>query len=238
MDSRGHFQKIKKEKNQKIIIELIRKEEMSFTQLSSKVPFSQTTLTKHLKILSKNKNIVKGILNGNEVYKLTKKGKKSFSDLFNLVHDMEKIRTRGGKHFRDYSYLHVSMLGLDVPWGIESDLTLDKELCEEKLLTRKDVSDIEEFIFKKFVKNLKKKELSEDKSGEIVLGFSIDYNKLLKSIKEDSLAYSGHMSKEEIDLRHKWSEHPDIVTSRELKRLQELRKKTFEKIKKLHENDK
>ncbi|MBL7002160.1 MAG: helix-turn-helix transcriptional regulator [Nitrosopumilus sp.] len=233
MDSRGRFQKIKKEKNQKIIIELIRKEEMSFTQLLSKVPFSQTTLTKHLKILSKNKDIVKGILNGNEVYKLTKKGKKSFDDLFLLSNDIEKIRTRGGKHYVSPSHLRGSIISCLLPWGIESDLVLDKEMDKLNLLRSDDVAEIEEFVFKKIANNVRAKKLNKEQFGKLVLGFKIDYNELLKSIKENSLTYVNNITKDECDLLNKMEESPENITEKDDIKFKELRKKTYKKIKEL-----
>ena len=74
-----------------------------------------------------------------------------------------------------------------MPWGIESDLTLDKEMNELNLLHPKDVIAIEELVFKKIAKNIKKRKLNEEQFGNIVLGFRIDYSELVKSIKENSL---------------------------------------------------
>ena len=67
----------------------------------------------------------------------------------------------------------------------------------------------------------------------MVLGFSIDYNELVKSIEGKSLAYINNMSKEEVRLLGKIDGSPDSLTEKEGKRLVVLRKKTYEKIKKL-----
>ena len=65
----------------------------------------------------------------------------------------------------------------------------------------------------------------------MVLGFSIDYNELIKSIEQKSLDYINHMTKEEIKIVNKIDGSPDCLTEKEGRRLKVLRKKTYEKIK-------
>ena len=102
------------------------------------------------------------------------------------------------------------------------------------LLSSGDVSDIEEFIFEKLSKNIPKKQLDDKKIGDMVLGFSIDYQKLLDSIKQQSLLYSKHITKGEKSLLEKKDDDFESFTAKERNRLVVLRKKTYEKIKKLN----
>ncbi len=85
--------------------------------------------------------------------------------------------------------------------------------------------------FKDLVIN--KDKVKKVENGKMILGFSIDYNELVKSIKEKALAYYNHISEEEWKLLDKIDGSPDCLTEKEGKRLQALRKKTYEKIKKL-----
>ena len=102
------------------------------------------------------------------------------------------------------------------------------------LLSSGDVSDIEEFIFEKLSKNIPKKQLDDKKIGNMVLGFDINYQKLLDSIKQQSLLYSKHITKEEKRLLEKMDDDIESITVKDHKRLDILRKKTYEKIKKLN----
>jgi len=68
----------------------------------------------------------------------------------------------------------------------------------------------------------------------MVLGFSIDYNELMQSIKENSLTYIEHISKAEQKLLRKMDDEIENMTSAEMKKLEILRKKTYEKIKNLN----
>ena len=158
-----------------------------FKDLEKETELSAAGLSAILKLLTVEKEIEVTLIDNKSGYKLSKKGKSSFDDLFLLSHDIDEIRSREGKHYRDYSHLCGSIISCGLPWGIESDLTVDKEINELNLLQNDDVRDVEEFIFKKITKNIKKKKLTEEQFGKMVLGFSIDYNKLIKSIKENSL---------------------------------------------------
>ena len=70
-------------------------------------------------------------------------------------------------------------------------------------------------------------------NGKMVLGFSMDYNEIRKSIDQKSLEYVENMSKEEAKLLLKYSDEPENITDKDVKRLETLREKTYEKIKKL-----
>lgn len=236
MSSRAFHQKIIKKENQNKIIELINLGEKSFKDLlelvkNSDSPLSHTTLSKHLNELQENHTIEKNFLGRKEVYKLSKKGRRTLSDIINLSQDVDRIRSREGKHFRDYSHLWGSILSSRLPWGIESDLTLDKNLNESNLFSNEDVWNIEKFVFEIIAKNTKKRRATEEQYGEIVLGFKINYNELLKSIDDDSLIYYENISKKESDILYKMEEGENI-TYQDLNQWKKLRKETYAKIKK------
>jgi len=209
------------------------REPKRFTDLLKETELSPSGLNEALKIMKEQNEIKIVLVEGKPKYMLTKKGKISLEEFQTLSYDINEIRTRGGKHHWDYSTLHGTIVSSGLNWGIESELTLDKDVKDLKLLQPKDVIEIEELVFKKLDNNVKKNKLKKVQFGKMVLGFSIDYNELVKSIEEKSLAYINHMSNEEAKILSKIDGSPDSLTKEEVKRLKVLRKKTYDKIKKL-----
>ena len=224
---------MKRERSRNKVLISLQKDPKRYVDLEKETDLSPAGLSKILKIM-KEENVIESILvDGKAKYKLTKKGTISLEEYRTLSYDINEIRTRGGKHHWDYSTLHGTILSSGLNWGIESELTLDNDVKDLKLLQPKDVIEIEELVFKKINNNLKKRKLKKVQFGKMVLGFCIDHNDLIKSIKEKSLAYINHMSKEEGKIFSKIDGSPDSLTEKEVKRLEVLRKKTYEKIKKL-----
>jgi hypothetical protein len=180
------------------------------------------------------KEIVLEVIGKKAVYRLTKKGEKSFDSAFLISHTVKRIIQNNGTHYPNTSENTQSLISLNLPWGIDSDLIVDESIDSLNLLSSGDVSDIEEFIFEKLSKNIPKKQLDDKKIGDMVLGFSIDYQKLLDSIKQQSLLCSKHITKEEKRLLEKKNDDFESFTAKERDRLVVLRKKTYEKIKKLN----
>jgi len=154
----------------------------TFTELDKILSISHTTLTKLLKELKSENKIEKTIQNGNPVYQMTKKGEDYFMDTINLSSDVDRIRTRGWKHYRYHSSIGDILSKPKLSFGIESDLTLDKELDKLHLLQEDDINDIKELVLKKIVKNVKEQKLNEKQAGQLVLGFLIDYPTLLRTL--------------------------------------------------------
>lgn len=224
---------MRRERSKGLIIKSLEKEPKRFKELQSETELSAVGLSDTLKVM-KDENMVETILEGrNNKYRLTKEGENVIEKFLYLSYDINAIRSRYGEHRRDYSTIYNTMLASRLPWGIESDLTLDSEIKDLKLLQPKDVIEIEELVFKKIANNLKKKKTKKVEFGKMILGFSIDYNELIKSIEKKSLAYINHISKEEIKLHEKFDGSPDSLTEKEYKRLEKLRNKTYSKIKKL-----
>lgn len=228
----------RRERSRNKVLNSLKNEPKRFKDLEKDTKLSPAGLTQILKLLKNEKVLDLTLIDGKSYYKLTKKGMLSLDDIINLANDVNTIRLREGKHFRDYSHLWGSIISSKLPWGIESDLTLDKNLDELRLLGNSDVEDIEEFIFKKLCKNIKKKKLNKEETGQIVLGFSIDYSKLIESIKENSLAYIKNMSKEEGKLLEKINIYPDRMTKEDWNRWEKLRLETYKKINVLSGNEK
>lgn len=222
----------RRERSRNKVLIALKNEPKRFKDLETNTRLSPAGLTEILKILRDENTIEPTLIDGKSGYKLTKKGTRSLSDVINLANDVNAIRNRGGKHFRDYSHLWGSILVSRLPWGIESDLTLDKNLNESSLFSNDDVWNIEEFVFKIIANNIKKRRLNEEQFGEIVLGFKIDYNELIKSINADSLTYYENISKKESDILYKMEEGEDM-TDQEFNQWKKLRKETYSKIKKL-----
>lgn len=224
---------MKRERSKSKIINSLQKEPKRFKDLQKETGLSAVGLSDTLKVM-KDDNMVETILAGGyNKYRLTKKGETIIEKFLYLSYDIDAIRSRYGEHHRDYSTLYNTIVASGLPWGIESDLTLDNEVKDLKLLQPKDVIEIEELVFKKIYNNVKKRKLKKIQFGKMVLGFNIDYNELVKSIEGKSLAYINHMSEEEVRLLGKIDGSPDSLTEKEGKILVILRKKTYAKIKKL-----
>ncbi len=221
---------MKRERSKNKILIALKKEDKRFTDLQKETELSPAGLNGTLKMLMKE-DIIRIILDGKKrKYRLTKNGERWFEKHLYLSYDVDLIKSREGKHYRDFSTLHDSIISLGFEWGIESDLTVDKDIDGLHLLKSKDVIEIEELIYKKIKNNIKKENI-EIKNGKGVLGFRIDYNEIIKSIKQKSLEYVNHMSKEELRILSKYEDDPESVTKNELEKLSKLRKKTYKKIK-------
>jgi len=225
---------LKREKSRLMVFVALKDEPKRFTDLEKDTGLSAVGLTSILKILLKEKEIVLELLNNKRKYKLTKKGTISVSDLNFLSIGLANIKSRNGKYYSTYSRLNPSILSSLLPWGIEDDLTVDTEIDGLNLLKRADVSEIQELLFRKISKNISKRKLDENLIGKMILGFTVDYPELVQSIKKQSLDYMYNISKEESLLLNKYEDDPESLTKKEYKRMNVLRGKTYEKIKKLN----
>ena len=223
-----------RERSRNKVLIALKKEPMRFTDLKTETKLSAVGLTSILKILQEEKEITQELIENKIKYKLTKKGTISLSDLNFLSITLTNIKSRNGKYYSTYSQLNPSMNSSSLPWGIESDLTIDKEIDSLNLLKRSDVSEIEELLFRKISKNISKKMIDKKLIGEMVLGFTIDYPELIQSIKRQSLDYMNNISEKESKLLNKFEIDPESLTEKELKRMNVLREETRKKLKKLN----
>jgi len=221
----------RRERSRNMVMNVLKTEPKRFKDLQEETGLSAAGLDEIRKILLEEKKIVRELIGKKAVYRLTKKGEKSFDRVFLISHKVERIIKNNGVHHPNISQNTLSLLSCNLPWGIDSDLIVDERIDSLNLLSSDDVLDIEKFIFEKLSKNIPKKQLDDKKIGDVVLGFSIDYQKLLDSIKQQSLLYAKHMLKEERKLLEKMDDDIESFTSREYTRLDVLRKRTYEKIK-------
>ena len=220
---------MKREMSVSKVIRELRKGAKRFKDLEEDTGLSPAGLNETLKMMKKNRMIEKNIVDKKQLYRLTGKGENYNPS---ISYDITPIQLRSGSNYRDYSRLRMDIRSRGFDWGIESVMTVDKDIENLKLLEPKDVMEIEELIYKKMKNNMiKNKKIINN--GKMVLSFSMDYNEIRKSIDQKSLEYMENMSKEEANLIMKKVEDPDEFTDKEGKRWIALQKKTLEKIKKL-----
>ena len=226
----------RRERSRNMVLIALEKEPKRFTDLENDddVDLSAVGLTSILKILQEDGEIKLELIDNKKKYKLTKKGTISVSDLNFLSIGLDNIKSRNGKYYSSYSGLHPVMLSSSLPWGIESDLTIDNEIDSLNLLSREDVSEIEELLFRKLSKNIPKRKLEQKLVGKMILGFTVDYNELINSIKKQSLDYMNNISKKECILLNKYEDDPESLSTKELEQMNILRVKTREKLKNLN----
>jgi hypothetical protein len=124
---------------------------------------------------------------------------------------INKIQNDGGKYHHDYSGLKASMEVSGNVWGIQDDLVVDKEIGEkDNPLSPGTVRSIQSHIFQEIKSDVKNNliKLDEKKKGQIVLGFVIDYDDLVKSISNDSIAQYRKIAQKETK-KGKWSKAND-----------------------------
>ncbi|MCV0411171.1 hypothetical protein [Nitrosopumilus sp.] len=153
-----------------------------FKDLLKSTKFSPTGLTKILKELVSENKIQKTLHEGKEAYSLSKKQSRDFDDLFNVAHTINSIIGKGGKYYRFHSGLEDILQNPKSSLGIESNLTLDKELDKLDLLSSKDIDEIRKIVLKKIVHNIKTQKLNKKQTGELVLSFVIDYPMLFDAL--------------------------------------------------------
>jgi predicted transcriptional regulator len=223
---------MKRERSRNKVFIALKNESKRFTDLQKDTTLSAVGLTSILKILQNEGEIKLELIDNKKKYMLTKKGIISGSNLNLLSMNLEKIISNKGKYYSTFFGLKPSMNSCGLSWGIDSALALDKNIDSMDLLSRKDVGNIEEFIFKTISNKIPKKKLDEKIIGKMILGFTINYSELIKSIKNKSLDYMNNITKEELKLLSKYEDDPESLTKKEFKRMNDLGIKTREKIKK------
>ena len=184
-----------REENRNKILSLLNKESQRFSSLEELTGYSPAGLTKILYELLEKKKIIK-IVKDNKLFYSIKKGIRLDEILF-LGRILYEIKERGGKIYIDYTQSREDLPPEKVPWGIESHLVLDKNIDDKNLnpISKKDVTEMEQWLFKKIMKKVKKKRIKvdEEQEGTIVLGFRIDYSELISGIKHPLVKHGGKM---------------------------------------------
>ena len=96
--------------------------------LKKKTGLSAAGLNEIRKILLEEKEIVLEVIGKKAVYRLTKKGEKSFDSAFLISHAIKRIIQNNGTHYPNTSQNTQSLTSLNLPWGINSDLIVDESI--------------------------------------------------------------------------------------------------------------
>jgi len=186
-----------REENRNKILSLLKKEPQRFSSLEELTGYSPAGLTKILYELLEKKKITK-IVKDNKLAYSIKKGIRLDEILF-LGRILYEIKERGGKIYIDYTHSREDLPPEKVPWGVESHLVLDKNIDEKNLnpISKKDVAEMEQWLFKRIMKKVKKKRIKvdEEQEGTIVLGFRMDYGELISGVRHPLVKRGGKLRK-------------------------------------------
>ena len=181
-------QKRIKEENRHKILRLLHDKPRTFKELLEQTGFSPMGLTKMLKELKEQSKIGKLTKDRTSPYVLGAGGATTAHEFLFLGNVISEVRDNGGKYYIDLSnHSNSELSNFGLPWGIYSHLFVDKELREKKLnpFWYLEMLDIERFMYEKILQKVDKEKLylDEDTKGKIIVGFEIDYENLIKSIK-------------------------------------------------------
>jgi len=204
----------------------------TFKQLEKAYGKGPSSLNRILIELDDDKKISLTIHNKKKAYEITKKGRDSLLSFGIIGMLINQILVKGGLYHEDYDNLCGSMFYCDLPWGIQDDLVYDKKLHKYNPITKETASNIHKSLYNNILQDAKNKKiiLDESKTGQVILGFLIDYHDLIKSIKERSLDYIDEMSEKEKDLLAKYED--GTVTSQDIDEQKRLRTITKAKMRK------
>lgn len=186
-----------REENRNKILSLLKESPQRFSSLEELTGYSPAGLTKILYELLEKKKITKIVKDNKLAYSL-KKGIRLGEILF-LGRVLYEIKERGGKIYIDYTHSRENLPEEKFPWGIESHLVLDKNIDGKNLnpISKKDVAEMEQWLFKRIMKKVRKGRLKTDEhqEGAIVLGFRMDYGELISGVKHPLVKRGGELRK-------------------------------------------
>ncbi|SMH71345.1 winged helix-turn-helix transcriptional regulator [Candidatus Nitrosotalea okcheonensis] len=208
-------QKYDEGKHQEDILLALEKSPKTFKELENAVLFSHTTLSKHLKLLRKNGLITKTIHNENEAYKLTEKGESAYNEIFLLQNILTEIKERGGKYLSGgVPMAPVPKSGKPEPlfWPSTVHVAVDQSIDLFQLISKEYLIRIQNELIRHILENIqnKKLDLRDDKTGSIILGISLNYDEIVKMVKNDSYEKWGKLWKKEKAIDAIWIQ--DSVT--------------------------
>ncbi len=205
-------QKIK-ELNRSGIMTCLKDEAKRFKDIKQITGLSPMGLTKILAGLEEEGLIGRKTEGRWSSYVLTRKGERMLFKMTTLDMIIGKIQDDGGKYHHDYSSAKASMELSGLVWGVQDDLVIDKEIGEkDNPLSPGTVRSIQSHMFQEIKSDVKNNliKLDEKKKGQIVLGFVIDYDDLVKSISDDSLVQYRKIAEKETK-KGKWSKANDEI---------------------------
>ena len=186
-----------REENRNKTLSLLKDDPQRFSFLEKSTGFSSAGLTKILNELLEKKKIIKIVKNNKLAYSLTKKV--NVDEFLFLGRICYEIKERGGKNYVDYTQSYENLPVEKVPWGIESNLIIDKNIDEKNLnpISKGDVAEMEQWLFKRIMKKVRKDKIKTDEhqQGTIVLGFRMDYPALISGVKHPLVRRKGGLRK-------------------------------------------
>jgi len=203
----------------------------TFNGLQRLTNYYPGTLSSLIYDLDSEGKIKRIIHQGKSAYTITKKGKGTIIEVGILGVEVTEAIQKGGICHDDYSYENLEMkYHWQLAWGIQDNIVIDPNLKNLNPISEKIARAVNELLYQLIKEDVKKKIVTLDptKSGKIIFGLTIDYQKLVKSINEQSLYYLENMSKEELDFFNNIGDRG--LTPTEQAQLDEMRKKTKAKI--------
>ena len=202
-----------------------------FNDLQRLTNYSPSTLSSLLKDLKSEGKIEQILHQGKSAYTITKKGKGTIIELGILGVEATEIMQKGGIYHDDYSNEYGGMLYYwQLSWGIQDDIVYDKSLQKLNPISKDTARAVNELLYHCIKEDVRKRKvrLDTNKDGKIILGLTIDYQDLVKSINEQSMYYLENMSKKEHDLFNRVGDR--TMNNSEKEELEQLRKQTKAKI--------
>lgn len=213
--------------NRESILQSLRESPKTFKELDDTMPFSHTTLSKHLDDLEEKKMITKIIHQEKrenkqvykQIYKLTEKGESAYNEIFMLQNLLTQVKERSGKYLSggvplqpgtpsesdDYEPLF---------WPIVAHLAVDKNIENIlQIIPQEQLINLQEDFLWKILENIRTKgiPIDENKEGSIIFGMEINYSDLVKTIKNNSFAKWKKLWRKEGAINTIWVQ--DSITS-------------------------
>lgn len=167
-----------------------------------------STMNRIRKELLAEVKIEQTYLDGKPAYQITKKGKNSLLSFGIIGMLINEILGQGGIYHEDYSVWRGSMYYNQLSWGIQDDLVYDKRLEKYNPITKETANNLHQTLYRNIIQDAKNRNitLDESKTGRVILGFMIDYQDLVHSIKEKSLDYMDAMTDKEENILAKYED--------------------------------
>lgn len=205
-------QKQDESKHRENILVALQESPKTFKELDGSMPFTHTTLSKHLRYLREKSLISKIIHKDNQAYTLTEKGESAYNEIFMLQKFLTEIKERGGKYLSGGvpTQPGLSSQSSDYEplfWPSTVHVAVDKNIEDVfQLISKEYLFLIQDNLIRHMLGNIKNKKLNlhDDKSGTIILGLSINYDEIVSMVKNNSYANWEKLWKKEKAINTIW----------------------------------
>ena len=147
----NEWQKGEIAKHENEVLSILQIAPQRFNRLKDLVNRGSRGLSITLKRLRKEQKIEVGMDDDeNRIYKLTRKGKREFHDVFTLPFTLSWLEKQNGRMYPNYSGFHDDMWFCYLPWAIRDDLALSKEIdAKTNPISKEFVWELQRFILKR-----------------------------------------------------------------------------------------